>query len=304
MLLLTGIAMIALAAGSVALVVRGLAAPRARVAARLEGIGAYGFVADEPEIDTTSAPALKRAADRLGAAAEARLDPERRDAMRRTLLGAAIYSIDVRTFMGYRVLATTALTAVMLWLCVAAAFPPAISALLIIYGLVLGWVVPLVVLRRRARVRLERIDYHMPDLVDLLIVTVEAGGGFGAAMQLAADRLDGPIGEELRLTSQEQSLGLSVDDALDNLVDRCETPSMRAFVRSIRQGETLGVSIGAILRNLNSEIRKRRRSLIEERAQKAPIKMLFPLVLLIFPALFIVLLYPAVANLLNGFGGS
>src|SRR5207244_12794596 len=110
-------------------------------------------------------------------------------------------------------------------------------------------------------------------------------------------------GGELRLTLQEQDMGLSMHEALGNMLSRCETASMRSFVRSVLQGETLGVSIGAIMRNLAMEMRKRRRQAAEERAQKAPIKMLFPLVFLIFPAMFIVLLYPAIHSFGQAFGG-
>ena len=131
---------------------------------------------------------------------------------------------------------------------------------------------------------------------------VEAGLGFSGSMRIAGGGCDGPLGDELRLTLQEQSMGLSTKEALTNMLERCETPSMRSFVRSILQGETLGVSIGAILRNLAIEMRKRRRQLAEERAQKAPIKMLFPLVFLIFPPIFIVLLYPAISSLTQSLG--
>ena len=98
-------------------------------------------------------------------------------------------------------------------------------------------------------------------------------------------------------------MGLSTTEALSNMLERCETPSMRSFVRSILQGETLGVSIGQIMRNLSTEMRKRRRAAAEERAQKAPLKLLFPLVFLIFPAMFVVLLAPAVLSFIDSVGG-
>jgi tight adherence protein C len=98
-------------------------------------------------------------------------------------------------------------------------------------------------------------------------------------------------------------MGLSGKEALRNLLERCDTPLMRSFVRSILQGETLGVSIGQIMRDLAVDMRKRRRQAAEERAQKAPIKLLFPLVFLIFPAMFLVLLGPAVFSFLEAFGG-
>ena len=99
-------------------------------------------------------------------------------------------------------------------------------------------------------------------------------------------------------------MGLSIQEALLNMLARCDTPPMRSFVRSIVQGETLGVSIGQIMRSLADEMRKRRQAAAEERAQKAPIKILFPLVALIFPAIFVVLLVPAILSFTTTIGGA
>ena len=151
--------------------------------------------------------------------------------------------------------------------------------------------------------RLERIDDSMPGLIDLLVTMVEAGVGFSGSLQLAANRMTGPLAEELRLAVHEQNMGLDTEDALANMAARADTPSMRSFVRSIIQGETLGVSIGKIMRDLALEMRKRRRQVAEERAQKAPTKMLFPLVLLIFPAMFVVILGPAAIQIMRSLAG-
>jgi len=94
-------------------------------------------------------------------------------------------------------------------------------------------------------------------------------------------------------------MGLSQVQSLENLLARCPTPAVRSFVRAIVQGERLGVSVGQILRSLALEMRKRRRAAAEERAQKAPIKILFPLVFMIFPAMFVVILGPAVINIFD-----
>ena len=165
-----------------------------------------------------------------------------------------------------------------------------------------GWRAPLIVVDRRARFRLQEIDYELPELVDLLVVTVEAGLGFAGSLQVASERIGGPLGEELRLTLQEQNMGLTTEEALRNMLARADTPAVRSFVRAVTQGETLGVSIGDILRSLATEMRKRRRAAAEERAQKAPVKILFPLVFLIFPAMFVILLGPAVFDFIDAFG--
>ena len=97
-------------------------------------------------------------------------------------------------------------------------------------------------------------------------------------------------------------MGLSIQEALLHMLDRCDTPSMRSFVRSIVQGETLGVSIGQLMRDLAHEMRRRRQAVAQERAQKAPIKILFPLVILIFPAMFVILLGPALYQFVKALG--
>ena len=97
-------------------------------------------------------------------------------------------------------------------------------------------------------------------------------------------------------------MGLTTNEALTGMLSRSETPGMRTFVRSVLQGETLGTSTGQIMRNLAVEMRKRRRAAAEERAQKAPIKILFPLVFLIFPAMFVVLLGPVIYSIGKIFG--
>jgi tight adherence protein C len=179
----------------------------------------------------------------------------------------------------------------------------ALLALVIALGMVFaGWMLPVVMVRRRARRRLHEIDRRLPDLIDLLVVTIEAGLGFTGALRMAADNLTGSISDELRLTLQEQTMGLSVEEALSHLAQRADTPNMRSFVRAMSQGDRLGISIGQIMRNLALEMRKKRRKMAEEQANKAPVKMLFPLVFLIFPAMFIVLLVPAIIVLIKTLG--
>ena len=211
--------------------------------------------------------------------------------VRRLLLSAGMYETDPRTVVGFRVLGASA-SILWLWIGVTRGMSFPLLVLGTVGVGVLGWFAPVIIISRRARLRTERIDYELPELIDLLVVTLEAGLSFLASLHLAAERLTGPLGVELRLTLQEQRMGLGVNDSLENMLRRCETPSLRTFVRSVIQGESLGVSTGQIMRNLALEMRKRRRALAEERAQKAPTKMLFPLIFLIFPAMFVVLLGP------------
>ena len=287
---------------AVALAARAVVMPRMRMNEALEQIPAYGYKgkgeADEPE---GLRFALDGLAGMVGGLVGARFGSEAD--LRNKLMSAGLYKISPRKFIGYRVLALFSVPAVWLWSSSVAGFSGFMVVLGFAIALLAGWTAPLSIVQRRSRRRLTEVDRELPELIDLLIVTVEAGLGFSGSLRVSAERFRGALGEELRLTLQEQNMGLSTEESLRNLLARCETPAMRSFVRSIIQGETLGVSIGQIMRNLAVEMRKRRRQDAEERAQRAPIKILFPLIFLIFPAMFVILLAPAVFGLIRAFGG-
>jgi tight adherence protein C len=295
---------LALAGASFVLVARAAVMPRLRASESVGRISVYGFLSAVPENahPRSARNAVDNVAAILGGVA-GRLGGFREASLRRELVAAGIYGLAPRKFLGYRVLCAVGLAATWLWLASAGGYAAALTMLGTPMALLMGWTAPMTFVRRRARRRFEEIDYELPNLIDLLVVTVEAGLGFTGSLQLAAERFGGPLGDELRLTLQEQSMGLSANEAVRNLLERCETPLMRSFIRSILQGETLGVSIGQIMRELAVDMRKRRRAAAEERAQKAPIKLLFPLVFLIFPAMFVVVLGPAVFTFLSSFGG-
>jgi len=215
-----------------------------------------------------------------------------------------MYTTTPRKFIGYQLLLTIALPLAWIWVVGLTGGSGALAVLGFFFGIAIGYMVPLAVLNRRVRFRQERIDYELPELIDLLVVTVEAGVGFAGSLRIASARMAGPLGQELRLTMQEQNMGLSIQEALLHMLGRCDTASMRSFVRSIVQGETLGVSIGQIMRDLAQEMRRRRRAVAQEKAQKAPIKILFPLVFLIFPAMFLILLGPALFMFFRALGGT
>ena len=215
----------------------------------------------------------------------------------RLLRAAGFYTMPPRRFVGYQALGALALGGFFLWVVLVGSTSPVLAILLVVIGLLAGWSMPLVFVKRRARMRGERIDYDMPELIDTLVATVEAGIAFSSSLQLASKRFRGPLGEELRLTLQEQTMGLGLHDALNNMLERQNTKAVRAFVRSLIQGEQLGVSVGQTLRNLSHEMRTLRRQLAEERAQKAPVKLVFPVVLLIFPALLVITLGPAILRI-------
>jgi tight adherence protein C len=287
------------------LVGRAVAMPRLRALERVDQIAAYGFHAESPG----DAPAgaltggLNELATSLGTFVSRRTTDLSQAQLRRELMSAGLYRLSPLTLMGYRVIAATTLPIVFGWLATATHQSGVLVVLMVPVMVMIGWILPLTLVRRRARARLARVDYELPELVDLLVVTVESGMGFAASIQIAAERFSGPLGDELRLAMQEQAMGLPTDQTLANMLARSDTDGMRSFVRSIRQGESLGVSIGQIMRNLAEEMRKRRRAFAEEKAQKAPIKILFPLVGLIFPAIYAILLAPALLSFSSNLGG-
>jgi tight adherence protein C len=161
----------------------------------------------------------------------------------------------------------------------------------------IGFLAPDFVVGSRARKRRESIKAQLPDALDLLAVSVEAGLGFDGAISKLTDNMDGPLTEEFGLTLNEIRIGESRQDALKKLSERTDTPEVSGFVRAIIQADQLGISLGRILRVQATDSRLRRQAAAEEKAMKAPIKMLFPTVMFIFPAMFLVILGPAFLNL-------
>lgn len=281
-----------------------IAEPRVRRSEKLGLIDVYGYGAST-DSDLQVAPARRTVdaiAGSIGRYVGSRLGGVREEEIQRRLIAAGFYKVGARRFLGYRVLGTIGAIVIVIWLLLLAGTSAGGIFLLALMTAPIAWMAPTFWLGRRARSRLEAIDYAMPELIDLLVVILEAGVAFTAAMRMAAERIGGPLGDELRLTIQEQNLGLSTLDALQNWMGRCDTPAVSTFVRAMVQGERLGISIGQILRNLALEMRKRRRAAAEERAHKAAIKILFPLALLIFPAMFVIILGPAMYRIVDTLG--
>jgi tight adherence protein C len=285
------------------LALRAVAVPKLRVAAQIRQMSSYGFGEQEVGPDQAEAPRpVAGLAERVGRYA-IRRSKATKPLQRKELMAAGIYEVSVETFHGYRLLASVGLPALILTL---GLLGGSLTLLPVMMAVILGlfaWILPAAHVRTRGQRRLDQVDRELPELIDVLTVTIEAGLGFGGSLQLVSGRFEGPLGDELRLTLQEQTMGLSTDMALGNMLERCDTPSVRSFVRAVLQGDSLGVSIGAMLRNVATEARKRRAALARERAQRAPVKLLFPLVFLIFPAMLLVLMYPAAHNISQTLGG-
>ena len=289
---------LALTTVSVYLGLRALNFARVRSAATVENIDLYGFTGrtESVVLDSRAVESVDWIS-RLGDAVAARFSGLDSDRVRRELVGAGLYNVTPRKFTGYRAISLVAIPAVLIWVLASSGLPAPLLLLGGAAAVYAGWKAPLWVVQNRGSRRKLEIDLQLPELIDLLVVTVEAGVGFNESLRIAGQRVGGALGQELRLTMQENAMGLALNEALGNLLQRAETPGLRSFIRSVLQGETLGVSIGQILRNVASEMRKRRRALAEERAQKAPIKILFPLVFMIFPAIFVIILGPAIYSI-------
>jgi tight adherence protein C len=160
-----------------------------------------------------------------------------------------------------------------------------------------GFIAPDFVVSSKARSRKDRIRAELPDALDLMAVSVEAGLGFDGAISKLTEHMHGPLADEFALTLSEIRIGETRQTALKKLADRTGTPELSSFVRSIIQADQLGISLGRILRVQATDSRLKRQAAAEEKAMKAPIKMLFPTVLFIFPAMFLVILGPAFLNL-------
>jgi tight adherence protein C len=272
--------------------------------ATIDQIQTYGYVAESTggsDAESNARRPIDSAAGRLGDWVAWRSDRFSEDKIREKLVSAGMYGTTPRKVLGYQVLCAIAFALVILWLIPAMGGSIIFAVVLAVATGVGGWFAPVYYIELKRRKRMELIDKQMPDMIDLLVVTIEAGLGILASMRVASESMSDPLGQELRLTLQEQRMGLSVGQAIESLGRRCDAANMRMFVRAITQGERLGVSIGTTMRNLSVEMRKRRRAMAEERAQKMPIKMLFPLIFFIFPALFIVILTPMVISIAQAF---
>lgn len=167
----------------------------------------------------------------------------------------------------------------------------------------LGYTIPGIWLNQRIRKRKKEIQKSLPDAIDLLTISVEAGLGFDPALQRVAEKWDNELTREFRHLLQDMRIGKQRREALREVSIRCGVDDLRVFISSIIQADQLGVSITQVLRVQSQQMRVKRRQRAEELAHKAPIKMLFPMVFLIFPAMYVIILGPAVPTIFSSFGG-
>ena len=173
-----------------------------------------------------------------------------------------------------------------------------------IIGLLIGYLSPDSWLKSKAKQRQKEIQHSLPDVLDLLTVSVEAGLGFDAAVLKVVEIQKGALAEEFLRVLQEIKMGRPRRESLRDLAKRNKpAKDLSSVVASLVQADQLGISIGGVLRNQAKQIRQKQRQRVEEKAQKAPVKMMIPLVFFVFPTIFIVTLGPAILQIIDLFKG-
>jgi tight adherence protein C len=167
--------------------------------------------------------------------------------------------------------------------------------------MLMGYTAPSASLAARASKRQKEIRKAMSDTMDLLTISVEAGLGFDAALAQVVKNVPGPLSEEIARLLQEMQIGVTRAEALHHLNDRTEVPELDGFVLSMIQADKYGVGVAKVLRAQSTELRQKRRQRAEEVAQKVPLKLLFPTIFMILPALFIVILGPGAIKVVDLF---
>jgi tight adherence protein C len=182
--------------------------------------------------------------------------------------------------------------------------PTNVGILLATFLTVLAYFIPDILIHGRGAKRQKAIEEELPNTLDQMLISVEAGLGFEAAMARAGQNGKGPLAEELVRTLQDMQVGRSRKDAYLAMGQRSDVPDLRSFVRSVVQADTYGIALANVLRTQAKQMRIKRRQRAEEKAMKLPVKVLFPLMFCILPVLFIVLIGPAVISVMQNFLGA
>jgi len=171
----------------------------------------------------------------------------------------------------------------------------------LVAALAFGYFAPDLLVRTNAEKRRAKIRQELPNTLDQMLISVQAGLGFEAAMARTAQNGSGPLADEMTRTLQDMQVGRSRKEAYLAMSDRVDVPDLRSFIRAIVQADAYGIAIAKVLKVQAHEMRLKRRQRAEEHAMKIPVKILFPLIFFIFPTLFIILLGPAVMNIVAAF---
>ncbi len=259
---------------------------------------ALGLRDDAPSAEGTSV--VYRALEpvvALGIDAVRRLSPRGRVDLirRRIVLSGQEGSLTAERVLAYKAVATV-LGFLLLLLFSPGRFPLLVWAL---FGGVFGFFLPDILIGSRADSRQKQIGRDLPEALDLLAITVEAGLGLEQALEVVSDNLEGPLGAELVRLLREIELGVSRRDALSALRDRTDVPELSAFVVSLVQADAMGVAVADVLKSQAAQTRLKRRQAAREAAAKTPVKILFPVIFGILPALFVVTIGPGAISIID-----
>ncbi|MGF9662660.1 type II secretion system F family protein [Arthrobacter crystallopoietes] len=196
-----------------------------------------------------------------------------------------------------------ALTAGFAWALLFSVRPSSTLFLAALFFTVMTYFMPDLLLYSKGQERQQKLQLELANTLDQMLISVEAGLGFEAAMARAGANGKGPLADELVRTLQDMQVGRSRRESYLALADRTNVPELRSFVKAIVQADAYGIALSGVLRTQAKVMRVKRRQRAEEKAMKLPVKVLFPLLFFIFPVLFIAILGPAVINAINTFSG-
>jgi tight adherence protein C len=279
-----------------------------RVNKRLTGISGIQKAAvvdedmDKPLKERLLMPVIKSATNTLSRIVPDDSESARSEELKKTLRQAGI-RMSPKEYNVIRIIAIVATAAVFLLVGIFSKVSLMIKILLPLIGAYTAFAVMRFNLAKKVTKRRELMESQMPDVFDMLSVNVEAGLGFEQALLHIINNFEGPLVDELTITSREMSMGRSRREALQLLGTRCDIDDMKTFTGAVIQAGKLGISLKNVLRTQADGIRQNRRSKIREKAMKISVKMLLPMVAFIFPVIFIMLMGPAAIKILDMFGG-
>jgi tight adherence protein C len=292
-----------LAAGAVLLITYGIAARPAEdaVQARLSQLVVQPRTIEEMELQQPfferivrpTIQRLSRAGRRQEGGMVARIDAK----LERAGYPGGLRGAD---WVGVKILALIGFAVLFFLLALFLTGSPIVGLLFVVVGAAIGYIAPEFWLGRKMRARSMEMILQLPDALDLLTISVEAGLGFDAALAKVVEKMEGPLVDEFRQALAEVRMGRARRDALRDVANRADAQPVSNFIGAIVQAEQLGVPIAKVLQIQSNQLRIERRQRAEEAAAKAPVKMLFPMVGCIFPTIFIVILGPAIVKVMGG----
>jgi tight adherence protein C len=220
---------------------------------------------------------------------------------KKVLMAGKPYGLSIKDWVNMQVIIILCIPLITAAVCHNRGVDPGKTALLCIMEAGMGLMLPNLLLSKKISDRHRKITNSLPDVIDLLTVSVEAGLGFDGALAKVIDKMPGPLAFEFENVLQEIKVGKQKRDALKDMADRVCVQDLTTFIGSVIQAEQLGVSIGNVLRIQSEQMRQKRRQRAQEKAMKAPVKMLIPMILFIFPTIFSVLIGPIIIKVMNVF---